>query len=241
MDVSRYFEFKEGDVPVVLSCPHGGYKKPSRIPDKIVGPRIADRNTYLVAKLIVNSLMIKNIRIFYLLNKIHRSKVDLNRPSKSESSFNQTSAEAQTIFHSFHNYLNDFTQQCVSNHGKALIIDFHGFTKPHNEYPDVIFGHMFGKSLDLLERASEQDSKKYWGCSQLQTEISKHFKIDDGLSLTDYNLSYSGGYITQQFFKKSCINAIQIEVAKFIRTDLQQTKILVKAITNAVIKLNSGK
>ena len=239
MDFSRYFEFTEGNTPVILSCPHGGYKKLNRIPDKKIGPRIADENTYFIAKLIINSLIVENIRIFYILNKIHRSKVDLNRPSQSESSFNHTSIEAQTIFHYYHETLNGFAQECVSNHGKALLIDFHGFTKPFRDYPDVIFGHMFGKTLDLIENSKERDCNKYWGCSQLQSEISKYFKMDDGLALTEHNLSYSGGYITQQFFKKSHVNAIQIEVAKHIRLDAKLTDTLVKAITNAVVNLKS--
>jgi len=61
--------------------------------------------------------------------------------------------------------------------------------------------------------------------------------MDDGLVLTEHNLSYSGGYITQQFFKKSQINALQIEVAKSIRLDFQLTETLVKAITNAIENL----
>ncbi len=189
----------------------------------------------------ISSLKDKNIRIFYILNKIHRSKVDLNRPSQSESSFNQTSIDAKTIFHFYHELLKDFAQDCINDYGRVLILDFHGFTKPFKEYPDVIFGHIFGKTLDLLEDSNQQDCKKYWGCSQLQTEISKHFKMDDGLTLTEHNLSYSGGYITQQFFKKSQINAIQIEVAKSIRLDFQLTETLVKALTNAVVNLNSTK
>jgi N-formylglutamate amidohydrolase len=227
MDFSRYFEFAKGNTPVILSCPHGGYKKPKRIPDKTVGPRIPDKNTYFIAKLIISLLKVKNIRIFYILNKIHRSKVDLNRPSQSESSFNPTSIEAKTIYHSYQEILNDFAQECVSKYGRALIIDFHGYTKPYR------------KTLDLLEDSNKQDCKKYWGCSQLQTEISKYFKMDDGLALTEHNLSYSGGYITQQFFKKRQINALQIEVAKSIRLDFQLTETLVKAITNAIVNLIS--
>ena len=61
--------------------------------------------------------------------------------------------------------------------------------------------------------------------------------MDEGLALTEHNLSYSGGYITQQFFKKSQMNALQIEVAKSIRLDFKLTETLVKAITNAVVNL----
>ena len=70
MDISRYFEFSKGDTPVILSCPHGGYKKPDRIPDKTTGPQIADKNTYFIAKLIISLLKEKAsliARFFYAL------------------------------------------------------------------------------------------------------------------------------------------------------------------------------
>ena len=56
MDFRKYYEFAEGTAPVILSCPHGGYKKPRRIPDKVMGPKIADKNTYFIAKLIIDLL-----------------------------------------------------------------------------------------------------------------------------------------------------------------------------------------
>ncbi len=236
MDLSRYFEAEKGNAPVILSCPHGGYKKPRRIPNKNTGMKVADKNTYFIAKLIINLLKVKNIDIYHILSKIHRSKIDLNRPSHSKSAFNHSSNEAQNIFRAYHDQLNNYAQECVLKHNKALIIDFHGFTKPYKGYPDIIFGHIFGKTLDLLEDSKEQNCNRYWGCAQLQDEISKFFVLDDGLAITDFNLSYSGGYITHQFYNRSNVNAIQIEVAKQIRLDFDRTDILVNAISNAIIK-----
>ena len=235
MNLSRYFEVKKGNIPIILSCPHGGFKKPQRIPNKTTGVKIADKNTFFIAKLLINLLKVKNLEIYYILSKIHRSKIDLNRPSHSNSAFNHSSTEAQNIFRAYQDQLNNYAQECVSEHNRALIIDFHGFTKPYKGYPDVIFGHIFGKTLDLLEDSKEQGCNRYWGCAQLQDEISKFFELDDGLALTNFNLSYSGGYITHQFYKRSNVSAIQIEVAKKIRLDFDRTNILVKAIANAII------
>jgi len=131
MDLSRYFEVENGNTPVILSCPHGGYKKPKMIPNKTAGEKIADKNTFFIAKLIINLLKVKNIDIYYILSKIHRSKIDLNRPSHSKSAFNHSSTEAQNIFRAYHDQLNNYAQESVSKHNRALIIDFHGFTKPY--------------------------------------------------------------------------------------------------------------
>ena len=236
MDFRKYFEFAKGGVPVILSCPHGGFKKPKRIPDKINGPKIADRNTYFIARLIIDLLEKKGIDIYYILNKIHRSKVDLNRPPHSFSAFNKTSTEANNIFHAFHDQLIKFSQECLAQFEKALVIDFHGFTRPYKNYPDIIFGHIFGKTLDLIQNTTSKACEKYWGCYQLEEEISKHFNIDNGFAESEYSLAYSGGYITHQFYNVKQVNTIQVEIAKYIRMDSTLTLKLVKAFTKAIVK-----
>ncbi|GAH04685.1 unnamed protein product, partial [marine sediment metagenome] len=42
------------------------------------------------------------------------------------------------------NNLIKFSQECLIQFDKALVIDLHGFTRPYKTYPDVIFGHIFG-------------------------------------------------------------------------------------------------
>jgi len=239
MDLKKYFEIKAGNVPIILSCPHGGFKKPKRIQNKNYGPKIGDTNTYIIAKQIIRELKMKNngFDIYYILNKIHRSKIDLNRPSRSEHAFNQSSSEARNIYHAYQDQLINFAQECVSNYDRALIIDLHGFTKPNNNYPDVILGHVFGKTLDLPLDSVEQNCNRYWGCSQLYQEISRNFTLDDGLALTNFNIAYSGGYITQQFYNQNRVSAIQIEVAKYIRLDFKLTKIFINNIVNALLSL----
>jgi len=236
MDFRKSFEFAKGNVPVILSCPHGGFKKPKRIPDKINGPSIADKNTYFIAKLIINHLKKLGIDIYYVLNKIHRSKVDLNRPPHSSSAFNKTSAEANDIFHYFHNQLNMLSQDCLVQFDKALLIDFHGFTRPYKNYPDIIFGHIFGKTLNLVQDTTRKACEKFWGCYQLEEEISKLFSIDNGFAESEFSLAYSGGYITHQFYNIKQVNTIQVEVAKYIRMDSSLTIKLVKAFTTAIVE-----
>jgi N-formylglutamate amidohydrolase len=236
MDFRKYFELAKGITPVIFSCPHGGYKKPKRIPDKIVGPKIADKNTYFISKLIIDLLKKEGINIYYILNKIHRSKLDLNRPLHSSSALNKSSEEAKGIFLAFHDQLNKFSQECLAQFDKALIIDLHGFTRPYKNYPDIIFGHIFGKTLDLIQDTRNDACERFWGCYHLEKEISKHFSIDNGFAESEYSLAYSGGYITHQFLKTKKINTIQVEVAKYIRTDSTLTIKLVKAFVNAIIK-----
>jgi N-formylglutamate amidohydrolase len=237
MKLSKYFEIGKGNSPIIFSCPHGGYKRPSRISDKILGALNPDRNTYFIAKQILYSLKHYNVQLYYILNKIHRSKVDLNRPPRSVLAFNKSSTEAKNIHRLFHDQLINFSQECVENYKKALIIDFHGFTKPYNEYPEIIFGNVFGKTLNVLQNPNVEDCDKYWGCSQLHSEIAKHFTLDDGLALSDFNIAYSGGYITHQFYNVPNVNAIQLEVAKCIRMDSNLTQKFIKSLVKGILKI----
>ena len=128
------------------------------------------------------------------------------------------------------------SQECIAQFDKALVIDLHGFSRPYKTYPDVIFGHIFGKTLDLIQDSISEACEKYWGCYQLEKEISKHFSINNGFSESEFSLAYSGGYITHQFLNTKKINTIQVEVAKYIRMDSKLTIKLVDAFVNAIAK-----
>lgn len=234
MLLKKCFEISNGNVPIILSCPHGGFKKPKIIPDKTEGFNNPDTNTYFIAKQIINLLKIDNLFIYYVLNKVHRSKVDLNRPPHSNSAFDQSSIEAQNIHHEYHDQLANFAKECVAKFDKVLILDLHGFTKPHGDYPDIILGHVFGKTLDIMLESDKQNCERYWGCFQLYEILSKNFNIDDGLATSDFNLAYSGGYITHSFYNSEKVNAIQIEIAKYIRIDYTLTISFLKSIVNAI-------
>jgi hypothetical protein len=241
VNYQKYFEIGTGSVPIILSCPHGGLLKPEFIPDRSNGIIKADTRTFIISKKIIEDLKLRSINIYYILSKIHRSKIDFNRPPRDDIAFNQSSIDAQKIHFLYHSYISKYSQDCISKYNKCLFIDFHGFTKPHTDYPDIILGHVFGQTLDIVQAQREFTNQKdntcenYWGCTQLASELSKHYKIDDGLNLTDFNLSYSGGYITHKFYRKKKINAIQIEIAKYIRIDPELTKKFIDVFLTAIL------
>ena len=234
MNIRKYFEIGLGTVPVVFSCPHGGYKKPREIPNNEDGIQIPDRNTYLIGKRIIQVLAQRGNKPYYILNKIHRSKLDLNRPPYFSVAFNRSSREARELHQYYHKKLQELTVNCIHRYNRCLFIDFHGFTKPHKYYPDIIFGNIFGNTLMLCDSPSSPERQDCWGFSDIVRELSKYFSLDDGLGISDFNLPYSGGYITHQFYRKEYINAFQLEVAKYIRVDLKLTRRLIDAIVSGV-------
>jgi N-formylglutamate amidohydrolase len=231
----KYFEIGRGNVPIILSCPHGGFLKPKDIPDKLKGIQIADKNKFLISKQIVQILKRNfNIEIYYILSKIHRSKIDFNRPPRSFSAFNHNSIDAKKIHHSYHKAIQNFYQVCLTNFNRCLFIDLHGFTKPHEDYPDIIFGNLFGTTLKIIDDSDSRNIKKYWGFTEMVEFLSKNFTLDDGLGMTDFNLGYSGGYITHQFYKRNLSNAFQIEVSKHIREMRLLTKNFIDGFVSAI-------
>jgi N-formylglutamate amidohydrolase len=238
MKLSKYIETEIGNIPIILSCPHGGYKKPRKILEKTKGYKNPDTNTYFIAKLIIDSLKQHGVNLHYILSKVHRSKVDLNRPPQSSSAFMQNCIEARKMFFLYHDTLIKLARKCVEKFDRALVIDFHGFTKPSEDYPDIIFGHIFGKTLDSIQDNDLKDCDKFWGCFQLQNELSNYFSIDNGFVSSEYNVAYSGGYITHQFYNIEKVSAIQVEVAKYIRRNFKLTKVFVQAFITAINQCN---
>jgi hypothetical protein len=234
--IQNYFEVENGgDVPVLLSCPHGGFKKPGTIPDRKKN-FLPDRNTLFLARRIIYLLKTKGFKLYYVLSKIHRSKVDLNRPPGSVNAFDQDCSEAREIHYYFHDQIKKIAKECVSKYNRCLIIDLHGFTKPRKDYCDIILGNIFSNTLNIKTGTCHDDYRDYWGLSQIVTELSKDFSLDDGLGVTEDNLAYSGGYITHQFYRKDRINAIQVELANNIRNDLKSANLFVNDFTSAIIK-----
>jgi len=239
--LKRMFEIGTGNVPIILSCPHGGFKKPKFIPNIDRGVQLSDRFTLFLTKRIIYALGLENIKLNYIISKIHRIKVDFNRPPGTSVAFKQDSKEAREIHYYFHEKVKNLVKQSLNLYGKCLFIDFHGFTKPHENYQDIIFGNIFSNTLSIKNDNRRDGFQKYWGLSEFVNEFLKHFTVDDGLGVNDINLGYSGGYITHQFYRKARVNAIQIEIADTIRMNLKLTNIFIddfmKAIINCLKKI----
>ncbi len=230
----RYFDVEIGNIPIILSCPHGGYKNPKSIQNIENGAKFSDRNTLFIARRIKYILKEKDFRPYIIFCKIHRSKLDLNRPPGSSIAFNQASAEARELHYYFQRTIKEQSKQSIKEHGKCLIIDFHGFTKPHKKYPNIIFGNIFSNTLSISKQ-NKNGLDYYWGLEELRHEFSTHFTLDDGLGVNDLNLAYSGGYITHLFYRKNRINALQLEVSETIRNNLNQANIFVIDFVTALL------
>ena len=54
-----YIEYHAGNLPIILSAPHGGQITPDEIPDRTYGTMVTDDNTYELTKVIMDTMKVR--------------------------------------------------------------------------------------------------------------------------------------------------------------------------------------
>ena len=124
-----YIEYVAGDLPVIISSPHGGYLKPSEIPDRTYGVLGMDSNsqeyTFEAARYLK---AITGRSPHLIINRLHRIKLDANREIKEAAQGSKYSEQAWT---EYHQYIEAAKKWVTTRCGKGLYLDHH--TNAHSE------------------------------------------------------------------------------------------------------------
>jgi hypothetical protein len=125
---NRYIEYLAGDLPIILSAPHGGREQPAEIPDREQGTFAYDTNTQELARAVASELHVRTGHWPHLIIcRIHRRKVDCNREIGEAAAGNPIAEQAWREFQGFI----DAAQASVErDHGRGLYIDLHGHGHP---------------------------------------------------------------------------------------------------------------
>lgn len=125
-----YVEYIAGNAPVILSAPHGGELTPPEIPQRsaaICGGTATvgrDRNTRELALAIQRRYFARFGRYPHVVvNHLHRSKLDANRPLLEAACGN---ARAQAAWNEFHDFLNTARAAVGRTSGRGWYMDIHG-------------------------------------------------------------------------------------------------------------------
>jgi hypothetical protein len=138
-----YTEYFAGEIPVVLSAPHGGGYLPGEIPDRTYGTTGRDTNSKELALQIRDA--IKTETGFYphiIVSHLHRSKLDPNREIIEAA---QGDPEAERAWWEFQTFIEEATETVEEAHGEGFYIDLHGHG---HEIPRLELGYMLS-STDL--------------------------------------------------------------------------------------------
>lgn len=124
----RYIEYRPGDLPLVLTSPHGGSLTPDTIPDRKEGVTSKDVFTQELTLALSDALhAATGRRPHVILSHLHRRKLDPNREVK-EAAAGQPPAER--AWREFHDFIRAANAAAVAGHGFAFLIDVHGHAHP---------------------------------------------------------------------------------------------------------------
>jgi len=123
-----YIEYVPGDLPVVLSVPHGGGLRPDDIPDRQLGATSADVNTLEVALAAVDEFLRRTGgRPHLIICHLHRIKLDANRELAVAA---QGQTDALIAWREFHAFIEAARIDVLDRFGLGMYVDVHGHAHP---------------------------------------------------------------------------------------------------------------
>jgi hypothetical protein len=121
-----YIEVLPGNMPLIISIPHGGYLLPDEIPERPCTDcaKHQDIFTIEIGLAIRNSIFkITGFYPYVIINNLHRTRLDPNRNISEAADGNKNAELAWTEFQSS---IDSANAQVKKRFGKGLYIDLHG-------------------------------------------------------------------------------------------------------------------
>ena len=136
-DTRQYIEYIPGNLPIIISAPHGGIKQSGSIiggtnypdndatlPDRGCGTVERDDNTDILVREIQEEIFnLTGCYAHVIINNLHRSKLD---PNREQNEATCGDADALAHWNAWHSFIDDASSSVTANWGKGLYIDLHG-------------------------------------------------------------------------------------------------------------------
>jgi len=121
-----YVEYMVGDAncPLILAAPHGGYLRPTSIPDRTGNvTTVTDTNTLETTREIDEAFyQLTGCRPHVVISHLNRVKLDPNREVEEAAQH----PEAETAYHEFHGFIEEARRSVEHQLGRGLFFDVHG-------------------------------------------------------------------------------------------------------------------
>jgi N-formylglutamate amidohydrolase len=122
----NFIEYHAGDLPIIVSAPHGGYLSPGTIPNRNCSAcvTVRDSRTEEMAYQIDSAIQVLfGGHPHIIINKLARTKLDANREIVEAA---QGNAQAETAWTEYHSFIQSAKNQARGAFGSVLYIDLHG-------------------------------------------------------------------------------------------------------------------
>lgn len=120
----EYIEYVVGNLPLIISAPHGGYEEPDEVARRVLGVLGQDRRTQEMARAISDAIFDRvGRRPHMIINRLHRNRLDANRDIGEAA---QGDPFAEHAWHEYMELVDSAKARVVATNGTGLFIDLHG-------------------------------------------------------------------------------------------------------------------
>jgi len=129
-DPANHVEYLAGNLPIILSAPHGGGELPDSIPDRECDGCVLVRDGYTkkITQDIKDALYAKTgCYPHVIVNLLHRRKFDANRDIGDAADGN---AQVEKAWYYYHKVTDSAKAKVTRDYGKGLYLDIHGHGHP---------------------------------------------------------------------------------------------------------------
>ena len=250
----NHIRYYEGDIPLILTAPHGGEVTPADIDDRSNGVFDWDDYTLELTEDIIYEFYKQTKKTPYaVIGEISRKKVDLNR--QRDKAYEDE--KAKIIYDEFHHLIQKSEIECDKKFAKGLYIDIHGQSHPkgYTEFGYLLFNDVLKLEDSHLEFHQDQSSirtlSKFSNESFLEQLKGPHslgsLMCDKGYdSIPSVKIPYAtdgnyfeGAYDTIRYgsLQGGNISGIQIEFPyKNIRDTKEHRQKCAKSFVESIIK-----
>ncbi len=256
-----YIGFLPGNMPLVISIPHGGYMMPDEVPERpcINCAKNQDIFTLEIGLGIRDEIYRQTGHYPYvIINNLHRTRLDPNRNIEEAADGDKNAALAWQQFHSF---IDSTCAEVQEKFGKGLYIDLHGH---RHLIKRTELGYLLSnEELQLDDELLDLDSfVEYTSIRSLvnsnlnRLSFSQLIRGDDSFGSLLEQMGYpavpspaipfpgrdepyfSGGYnITRHGSSQGgTIDGIQIELDEELRRDMSKRDKLVSDLAYIIVK-----
>jgi hypothetical protein len=256
-DTTGYVKYIAGNLPIIISAPHGGGLEPSSIPDRNCTNCVYEKDGWTLpitegfqAAFVAQTGCYPHI----IINLLHRKKFDANRDIGDAADGNPTVEQAWNAYHGF---IDAAKSKSVTDYGRGLFLDIHGHG---HTIQRIELGYLLSRS-ELQLSDSNLNTNTYINQSSVRKLVASnilsnsHADLLRGAnsfgnllanagfpSVPSQNIPfplttepyYDGGYNTQRHGSRDNngpIDAIQIELNSTIRNDATTRQNLINTLS----------
>ncbi|CAO3606702.1 unnamed protein product [Mucor fragilis] len=250
---------KLGNLPLIITAPHGGLLKPESIPNRIGDGSsvLGDMYTKDIA-LGIEQFIIEHYGDAFphvVANDISRRKAD---PNRSMEEGTETEAGEQ-VWKAYHGRVKESVESILKTNLCGLLVDIHGHTHSSGRIelgyllsPDDLRSDRVRLDQAILEKSSIQSLAKrrlkitephrflaLFGDSIIESSANQISVLPSSTLPSPPDADYFvGGFTTQHYHNYwNGLDAIQVEIPKHLRWNEKNRQHAIRVISLAIIKM----